>query len=96
MIVVLAGKDRGKQGRVVKVLPRVQRVVVEGVNMITRHIGRRSGVRDGLRGRRGRVGDGRRRGRPHLRGVPGAAARARVAAVVVVALGVLFCNVISG
>ena len=45
MIVVLSGKDRGKQGRVVKVLPRVQRVVVEGVNMITRHIGRRSGVR---------------------------------------------------
>lgn len=45
MVVVLAGKDRGKQGRVVRVIPRQKRIVVEGVNVITRHIGRRSGVR---------------------------------------------------
>ena len=45
MVVVITGKDRGKQGRVVRMLPRERRIVVEGVNMITRHVGRRSGVR---------------------------------------------------
>ena len=34
---VLAGKDRGKQGRVLEARPREQRVVVENLNMVTRH-----------------------------------------------------------
>jgi len=34
---VLAGKDRGKQGRVFEARPREQRVVVENLNMIKRH-----------------------------------------------------------
>ncbi|KXI31022.1 50S ribosomal protein L24 [Paraglaciecola hydrolytica] len=36
-IIVLAGKDKGKQGKVVKVLPASNRVVVEGVNLIKKH-----------------------------------------------------------
>lgn len=36
-VVVRAGKDRGKRGRVLKVLPTANRLVVEGVNMIKRH-----------------------------------------------------------
>ncbi len=36
-VVVLAGKDRGKQGEVLKVLPKEDRVVVQGVNMVKRH-----------------------------------------------------------
>ena len=36
-VVVIAGKDRGKRGRVLKVLPERNRVVVEGVNFIKRH-----------------------------------------------------------
>jgi large subunit ribosomal protein L24 len=36
-IIVLAGKDKGKQGKVVKVLPASSRVVVEGVNLIKKH-----------------------------------------------------------
>jgi len=36
-VVVIAGKDRGKRGRVLKVLPVRNRVVVEGVNFIKRH-----------------------------------------------------------
>ena len=36
-VVVTTGKDRGKRGRVLKVLPAVNRVVVEGVNLIKRH-----------------------------------------------------------
>ena len=34
---VLAGKDRGKQGRVLEARPREKRVVVENLNMIKRH-----------------------------------------------------------
>ena len=34
---VIAGKDKGAKGRVIAAYPREQRVVVEGVNMITKH-----------------------------------------------------------
>src|SRR5262245_55021191 len=34
-VTVMTGKDRGKQGRVLKVLPEKNRVIVEGVNLIT-------------------------------------------------------------
>jgi large subunit ribosomal protein L24 len=36
-VIVLTGKDRGKRGRVLQVLPERNRVVVEGVNLIKRH-----------------------------------------------------------
>jgi large subunit ribosomal protein L24 len=36
-VLVTTGKDRGKRGRVLKVLPEKNRVIVEGVNFIKRH-----------------------------------------------------------
>ena len=36
-VVVVAGKDRGKRGRVLQVVPDKNRVVVEGVNFIKKH-----------------------------------------------------------
>ena len=36
-VVILSGKDKGKTGTVKQVLPREERVVVEGVNMAVRH-----------------------------------------------------------
>ena len=36
-VVVTVGKDRGKRGRVLKVLPVRNRLIVEGVNIIKRH-----------------------------------------------------------
>jgi len=36
-VVVLTGRDRGKRGRVLRVLPNKTRVVIEGVNFIKRH-----------------------------------------------------------
>ena len=36
-VVVLAGKDKGRQGAVLKVLPKEDRVVVEGLNIVHRH-----------------------------------------------------------
>ena len=36
-VVVIAGRDRGKRGRVLRVIPEKRRVIVEGVNFIKRH-----------------------------------------------------------
>ena len=36
IVYVLAGEDRGKQGRVLKVLVQKQKAIVEGVNMVTK------------------------------------------------------------
>jgi large subunit ribosomal protein L24 len=36
-VVVTTGKDRGKRGRVLRVLPAKNRLIVEGVNLIKRH-----------------------------------------------------------
>jgi len=36
-VVVLTGKDKGRQGAVTKVLPKESRVVVAGLNMVQRH-----------------------------------------------------------
>ena len=34
---VLAGESKGSKGRIVRVIPKMNRVVVEGVNMIKKH-----------------------------------------------------------
>lgn len=36
-VLVIAGKDKGKKGKVLKVIPEKSRVVVEGVNIAKRH-----------------------------------------------------------
>ena len=36
-VIVLTGKDKGRQGAVRKVMPKEGRVVVEGLNMVQRH-----------------------------------------------------------
>jgi large subunit ribosomal protein L24 len=36
-VVVIAGRDRGKTGEILKVMPADCRVVVQGVNMVKRH-----------------------------------------------------------
>jgi len=36
-VVVLTGKDKGRQGAVLKVFPKEQRVLVEGLNIVQRH-----------------------------------------------------------
>ena len=37
-VVVLAGKDKGRQGKVLRVFPKDERVVVEGLNIAQRHV----------------------------------------------------------
>lgn len=36
-VVVIAGRDKGKRGEVVRVLPKENRAVVQGVNVVKRH-----------------------------------------------------------
>ncbi len=37
MVIMLAGDDKGKKGRVIEVLPIEMRALVEGVNIVSRH-----------------------------------------------------------
>ena len=37
LVQVITGKDRGKQGEVLKVLPKKTRVVVKGINKVVKH-----------------------------------------------------------
>ena len=37
MVIVITGKDKGKTGKVLKAMPKENRVVVEGVNIQTKH-----------------------------------------------------------
>ena len=36
-VVVIAGKDRGKKGRILEVFPKKDRALVEGVHLVKRH-----------------------------------------------------------
>ncbi len=38
MVVVISGVDKGKKGKVLEAMPKRNRVIVEGVNMITKHV----------------------------------------------------------
>lgn len=37
MVVVIAGRDKGKTGKVVVVIPKENKVVVEGINIVKKH-----------------------------------------------------------
>ena len=37
VVVVLSGKDKGKRGKVLEVQPKAGKVIVEGVNVVSRH-----------------------------------------------------------
>jgi large subunit ribosomal protein L24 len=51
-VVIIAGKDKGAKGRVLDVLPRKNKVIVEAINRVTRHeklrMSRRGGQEGGI------------------------------------------------
>ena len=48
-VVVITGKDKGKQGKILAVDPKGGKVVVEGINMVSRHTKpRRQGEEGGI------------------------------------------------
>jgi len=36
-VVVISGKDRGKSGKILTSIPKDNRIIVEGINMLTKH-----------------------------------------------------------
>lgn len=50
MVVVLAGKDKGKQGSVIAILPKKGKVMVKDVAVMTKHVkARKTGELSGIR-----------------------------------------------
>ena len=47
-VVVIAGRDKGKSGEVLRVMPAENRAVVQGINMIKRHTRPRPGEPGGI------------------------------------------------
>lgn len=37
-VVVLSGKERGKKGKIIAVSPKEGKVIIEGVNMVSKHV----------------------------------------------------------
>ena len=37
IVLVLAGTSKGKEGKIIKVIPSTNRAIVEGVNMVSKH-----------------------------------------------------------
>ena len=37
-VVILSGRDKGKQGKVVEVSPKEKKVIVDGINIVTKHV----------------------------------------------------------
>jgi large subunit ribosomal protein L24 len=56
MVVVTAGKDKGKTGKVIRTEPGKRRVYVEGLNMVKRHMRPRS-IKDAQKGEAGGIFD---------------------------------------
>lgn len=38
MVLIIKGKDRNKTGKVLRVFPNLNKVIVEGINIITKHV----------------------------------------------------------
>ncbi len=36
-VIVIAGRDKGRSGKVLKVIPETQRIIVQSVNMVKKH-----------------------------------------------------------
>lgn len=48
-VVILSGKDKGKQGKVLQVSPKEKKVIVEGLNLVTKHVKpRKAGDKGGI------------------------------------------------
>ena len=37
-VVILSGRDKGKQGKILEVSPKEGKVIVEGLNIVTKHV----------------------------------------------------------
>jgi large subunit ribosomal protein L24 len=54
-VIVLAGRDKGKQGEVIRVMPRENRALVRGVNIVRRHQRQTAAQQGGLIAKEGPI-----------------------------------------
>lgn len=48
-VMIISGKDKGKKGKVLEVSPKESKVIVEGLNMVTKHVKpRKMGAQGGI------------------------------------------------
>ena len=47
-VIVLAGKDKGKSGEIVQVMPAEERAIVRGINLVKRHQRQTQGQEGGI------------------------------------------------
>ncbi|ACI18715.1 50S ribosomal protein L24 [Dictyoglomus thermophilum] len=47
LVLVISGKDKGKRGKVISVLPSEEKVIVEGVNIVKKHTRPNAKMRQG-------------------------------------------------
>jgi large subunit ribosomal protein L24 len=47
-VVVIAGKDKGKSGEVLKMIPKEMRAIVQGINLVRRHQKQSAGQEGGI------------------------------------------------
>jgi len=55
MVKIMAGKDRGKTGKVAKVIPAEEKIIVEGMNI------KKKNIRPKKQGQKGHIAQSRRR-----------------------------------
>lgn len=48
LVIIIAGKDKGKTGKVLQAFPEKNQLLVEGINMATRHLKARQNVPGGI------------------------------------------------
>ncbi|MBE3559130.1 MAG: 50S ribosomal protein L24 [Ktedonobacteraceae bacterium] len=46
-VLIIAGKDKGKEGTVSRALPRIEKVIVEGLNLVKKHVRPQGQTRQG-------------------------------------------------
>ena len=46
-VLIITGKDRGKQGTVSRAMPQINKVIIEGLNMVKKHIKPQGQTRQG-------------------------------------------------
>jgi large subunit ribosomal protein L24 len=54
-VVVLAGRDKGKKGEVIRVMPREDRALVRGINMMKRHTKQSAETQGGIIAKEGPI-----------------------------------------
>ncbi len=48
LVKVMAGRDNGKEGKVLRILAKENKVLVEGANLVKRHIRKMEGIEGGI------------------------------------------------